>query len=207
MSKSTKVPEHKLRHEGGDVVETGPGRRGGPSPAGNSSDDVSGNPDSTLPKPTTPAWPFSRGDAPPLAWWRTLPPHAFDDAERLLLLATLEQIDVLHGGADFAAALKGDPAAAIGIAFSFMPVEGMTLKADIAMTALLQCALERNAAAALVLAQILGLTDLGHPFATELATSWLAYGRHFSENPSKFSKAETVLLAAFRERHSDGGDT
>jgi hypothetical protein len=36
-----------------------------------------------------------------------------------------------------------------------MPVEAMTLKVDIAMTALLQCVLERNAAAALVLAQIL----------------------------------------------------
>jgi hypothetical protein len=151
-------------------------------------------------------WPFKADGISPLAWWRTLPSHAFGDAERLLLLAALDQIEVLHGGVDFAAALKGDPAAAIGVAFSLMPVEVMTLKADIAMTALLQCALERNAAAALVLAQVLGLTDLGHPFATELATSWLAYGRHFSENPRKFSNAETVLLAAFRERRRDGDD-
>ena len=83
----------------------------------------------------------------------------------------------------------------------------MTLKADIAMTALLRCVLERNAAAALVLAQVPGLTDLGHPYATELAASWLVYGRHSSDNPGKFSDAETVLLAAFRERHRDGGDT
>ena len=141
-----------------------------------------------------------------MAWWRTLPSDAFGDAERLLLLATLEQIDVLHGGDDFAAALEGDPSAAIGVAFSMMPIEAMTLKADIAMTALLQCALERNAAAALVLAQVLGLTDLGHSFATELAASWLAYGRRFSDDPRKFSKAETVLLAAFRERHRYGDD-
>ena len=98
---------------------------------------------------------------------------------------TLEQIDVLPGGDDIAAALEGDAAAAIGFAFSLMPIEKMTLRADIAMTALLRCALERNAAAALVLAQVLGLTNLGHPLATELATSWLAYGRRHSNNPSE----------------------
>jgi hypothetical protein len=151
-------------------------------------------------------WPFKPQDFSPLAWWRTLPPDAFGDAERLLLQATLDQIEVLHGGDDFAAALEGDPAAVIGVVFSMMPIEEMPLRADIAMTALLQCALERNAAAALVLTQVLGLTDLDHPFATELATSWLAYGRRCSDNPRKFRKAETVLQTAFRERHRDRGD-
>jgi len=69
-----------------------------------------------------------------------------------------------------------------------MPVEKMTLRADVAMTALLRCALERNAAAALVLAQVLGLTDLAHSHATELAASWLAYGRRCSDNPRKFGE-------------------
>jgi hypothetical protein len=151
-------------------------------------------------------WPFEPQDTSPLAWWRTLPSDAFRDAERLLLSATLEQIDVLHGGDDFAAALKGDPSAAIGVVFALMPIEEVTLKADIAMSALLRCVLERNAAAALVLAQVLGLTDLGHAYATELAASWLAYGRRCSDNPRKFSKAETVLLTAFRERHRDGAN-
>jgi hypothetical protein len=80
----------------------------------------------------------------------------------------------------------------------------MTLTVDIAMTSLLRCALEHNASAALVLAQVLGLTELGHPFAMELAASWLAYGRHCSDDPLKFSEAATVLLTAFRERHHDG---
>lgn len=187
-SDTTKVPGRKLQHDG---------RRGAPRRCVD-------NP--TLGNQLARPWPFKADSISPLAWWRTLPPVAFDDAERLLLLAALDQIEVLHGGDDFAAALKGDPAAAIGVAFSLMPIEAMTLRADIGMTALLQCVLERNAAAALVLAQILGLTDLDHPFATELATSWLAYGRHFSDNPRKFSKAETVLLVAFRERRRDGGD-
>lgn len=151
-------------------------------------------------------WPFKAEDACPLAWWRTLPSDAFGEAERLMLLETLESIDVLHGGDDFAAALKGDPAAAIGVAFSLMPIEEMTLQVDIAMTALLRIVLERNAAAALVLAQVLGLTDLGHPYAIELAASWLAYGKRCSDSPRKFRKAETVLLTAFREHHRDRDD-
>jgi hypothetical protein len=207
MSKSTKVAKRKLRQEGGNVVKTGHGGSGGPPPAGNSSDIVSGNPDLTLPEPTTRPWPFKREEASPLAWWRTLPSDAFGDAERLFLLATLEPIDVLHGGDDGAAAMKGDPAAAIGFALSLMPIEEMTLKADVAMTALLRCALKGNAAAALVLAQVLGLTDLGHPYAIELAASWLAYGKRCSDSPSKFGKAETVLLTAFREHHRDGDNT
>jgi hypothetical protein len=138
-------------------------------------------------------WPFRAEDSTPLAWWRTLESHTFGDAERLLLEATLEQIEVLHGGGDFAAALKGGPAAAIGVVLSLMPIEEMTLKVDIAMTSLLRCVLERNAASALVLAQVLGLTDLGHSYARELAVSWLAHGRRCSNNPRKFSEAETVL--------------
>jgi hypothetical protein len=151
-------------------------------------------------------WHFKADDISPLAWWRMLPSDALGDAERLLLLTTLEQIDVLHADDDFTAALEGDAAAAIGVAFSLMPIKEMTLRADIAMTALLRCALERNAAAALVLAQILGLTDLGHSYGTELAASWLAYGRRCSDNPRAFSKAETVLLTAFREHHRDRDD-
>ncbi|MCK1782766.1 MULTISPECIES: hypothetical protein [unclassified Bradyrhizobium] len=151
-------------------------------------------------------WPFKADDTTPLAWWRTLPSDAFGNAERLILLATLESIDVLHSGDDCAAAMKGDPAAAIGFAFSLMPINDMTLQVDIAMTALLRCALERNAAAALVLAQVTGLTDLGHPYAIEIAASWLVHGRCSSDNPRKFGEAETVLLTAFRERHRYDGD-
>ena len=134
------------------------------------------------------------------------PPEAFHDADHLLLETTLEQIDVLPGSDDIAAALEGDAAAAIGFAFSLMPIEKMTLRADIAMTTLLRCALERNAAAALVLAQVLGLTNLGHSHATELATSWLAYGRRHSTDPRRFGEAEVVLCEAFREHQGNDGD-
>jgi hypothetical protein len=150
-------------------------------------------------------WPFKAGDTSPLAWWRTLPSDSFRDAERLLLLATLDGIAVLGGGAEFAAALEGDAAAAMSVTCALMPITEITLKTDIAVTALLRCALEADAAAALVLAQLLGLTDLGHAFGTELAASWYTYGLRHSANPRKFSEAGTILLAAFRERERDGG--
>jgi len=148
--------------------------------------------------------PFWAQDRSPLAWWRTLPSGAFGASERLLLQATLEQIGVLHGGDQFVAALAGDPSGAIDVAFSLMPIGEMSLTSDIAMTALLRCSLERNATAALVLAQVLGLTALDH--CAELATSWLAYGRLFSDDKQKFGDAEIVLLSAFRDRQRDGDD-
>lgn len=149
--------------------------------------------------------PFEAEDNSPLTWWRTLPPEAFGHSERRLLQETLEQIDVLHGGDDFVAALAGNPSAAIDVVFSLMPLEEVTLTADIAMTALLRCTLGHNATTALVMAQVLGLTDLGHSHATEFAASWLAYGRRHSETPHKFADAEFVLFTAFRERQRNGG--
>src|SRR5258708_3270240 len=159
-SDATKVPERKLLHEG---------------PRGSAARCTWVDNPAWGMQPACP-WPLKPDDISPLAWWRTLPSDAFGDTERVLLLATLEQIDVLHGGDDFEAALEGDPSAAIGIALTLMPIEEVTLLTDIAGTALLRCALERNAAAALVLAQVVGLTDLGHSSA--LAASWLVYGRH-----------------------------
>lgn len=161
--------------------------------------------------PDNPAWRINRPspwphkpDSSVLAWWRRLPSDLFQDTERSILLATLRQISVLHADEGVAAALDGDPAAAIGVALSLMPMEEIVLPVDIAMTALLRCALDRNAAAALVLAQVLGLSDLGHPFATELAASWYTHGLRYSTNPRKFSEAEATLLAAFRERDETG---
>jgi hypothetical protein len=151
-------------------------------------------------------WPLKAKDTSPLQWWRTLTSDAFRDAEQLLLLATLEQISVLRGGDELASAMGGNPAAAIGVAFSLMPIETFTLEVDIAMTALARCAFERNAAAALVLAQIIGLTEFDHGLAMELAASWYAHGRRYSDDPRKYSQAETVLLAAFQNRPHGGKD-
>src|SRR5689334_21018412 len=86
------------------------------------------------------AWPLKAEDGSPLAWWRMLPAETFGKAECLQLRATLEQINVLHGDADFAAALRGNATAAIDVAFTVAPIEEVSLTSDIAMTALLSCA-------------------------------------------------------------------
>lgn len=159
-------------------------------------------------RPTQPfPWPHEPDQTSPLAWWRRLPPDSFCDAERSLLLVTLRNVRVLHGGDHLAALLRGDAAATIGAALSLMPITEITLPVDVTMTTLLYTALRCDATAALVMSQIVGLTDLGHEFATELAASWFEYGREHSEDPHKFSQAGVVLLDAFRERRRDGDDT
>lgn len=197
-----KVPERKLRH-------------GRPHHGG-----TAGFPLQTAQQPTAAtnigntAWgmersshqhsPLKAEETSPLQWWRTLPADAFRDAERLLLPATLERVRVLRSNDDLTAALSGDPAAAIDAAFSLMPIETFTLEVDMAMTALARCALERHAAASLVMAQIIGLTEFDHGLAIELAASWYAHGRRCSTDPGKFSDAGTVLLAAILERRHGG---
>jgi hypothetical protein len=203
MTYETKVSERKLRHEGSHRADAAgsllPIDRG--SIGANTSID---NPAWRIKRPLDRPWPFKAANVSPLHWWRTLPSDAFRDAEHTVLLTTVRRIGVLHGGDDLTGALAGNPAAAIGVAFSLMPIEETTLTIDIAMTALCCCALARNAAAALVLAQVIGLTDLNHGLATELAASWYTHGLRHSSNPHKFSEAETVLLTAFRECRHDG---
>jgi hypothetical protein len=198
MADVTKPPEHKLRleqisrSENGNVPNIDLGE-----PA---SDDSSAWPKRPAP------WPFGAENYSPLAWWRRLPPDAFRDAERLLLIATLGRITVLHSDKDLAAALKGDQASAIAVALSLMPVEEITLQVDITMTALMRIALDCNAAAALVMAQVIGLIDVGHELASELADSWMDYGDRHSRERDKFSEARVVLLTAFAERRNKDGD-
>jgi hypothetical protein len=141
-------------------------------------------------------WPLRPQDATPLAWWRWLPSHKLRDAEALLIDAALDRIVVLRTGKDLRAALQGDAAAAIGAAFSLLPIEELTLEADIAMTALLRCALNGNPASALALANILGRTALTHPFATELAASWHS---RISPYRVRFSVEEAALTEAIYE--------
>jgi hypothetical protein len=122
-------------------------------------------------------WPHEPDQTSPLEWWRRLPPDSFRDAERSLLLTTLGNVRVLHGGDNLAAVLRGDAAAAIGAALSLLPITEITLPVDVTMTSLLYTALRCDATSALVMSQIVGLTDLGHELATELASVTYAMGQ------------------------------
>jgi hypothetical protein len=121
------------------------------------------------------------------------------------LVSTIGRIAVLRGSDDLAAAMRGDTAAAIDAALALMPVEEITTPVDITMTALMCIALEGNTAPALVLAQIIGLTDIGHYHSSDLAAAWLDLGERHSEEPDKFRDARIVLLSAF-EQHRNKGD-
>jgi hypothetical protein len=197
MADVTKPPEHKLRLEQISRSEN--------SVPNIDFGELASDDSSAWPKRAAP-WPFRAENYSPLAWWRRLPPDAFRDAERLLVIATLGRITVFHGDKDLAAALKGDQASAIAAALSLMPVEEITLQVDITMTALFRIALDGNAASALVMAQVIGLTDVGHELTGELAAAWLDFGERHSREPGKFGEAQVVLLAAFEEHRNKGDD-
>jgi hypothetical protein len=155
MSNTLEMPARKRRHQDlavqtGDVSDT--------------ARQISG--------PATSGRPFAAQDLSPLAWWRTLPSNLLRDAEHLLLIDTLDTICVMDRHGKLAAALRGDAAAAVGVAFSLLPIRKVTLRVDIAMTALLRCALATDATATLVLANILRRVELNHSLAAELSASW-----------------------------------
>jgi hypothetical protein len=133
----------------------------------------------------------------PLGWWRMMRPDLFGNAECLLVRSALHGLAVLGAGKDFGAALKGDAAAAIAAALSLVPVREVTLKVDIAMTALLSCALENDPAAVLVLAHILGLAQWGDADAEGLGLAWLDRHMVHPMDPDRFALSEAALAAAF----------
>jgi hypothetical protein len=145
-----------------------------------------------------PTWPFSPNDSTPLTWWRRLPAHVLRDEERAQISETLRHVEALCCDAEFRAALNGDADAAIATVLSMMPITNIDFHTDIAMTALLSCALAGQASAALVLAQIVGLTDVGHALTRELSVSWLGWGFRYSTEPEKFGEAGAVVLSAIK---------
>jgi hypothetical protein len=189
MSKKTELSARMRRHQGlavqtGDAVDL----------AWNTS------------RPTTSAWPLATQDFPPLAWWRTLPCNLFRDAEHLLVIDTLDTICVMNRHDEFAAALRGDAAAAVGVALALLP---MTLTVDIAMTALLRCALSGDTAAIVVLANLLHRIELKRSLATELSASWhTPFASGYRERPlralqvSGFSENQRVNAG---DHHAEGG--
>jgi hypothetical protein len=130
------------------------------------------------------SWPWSPEDFSPIEWWRCLPADCLGDAQHLQLRATLGKICVMKGR-EWLAAMHGDAAASIAIAVEMFPITEITLEVDLAMTVLMLGALDGNAAAALVLSQLLGRAPLDHPFAKELSVSWLVLNLRRALNASK----------------------
>ena len=141
------------------------------------------------------SWPWSPDDFSPIEWWRSLPANHLGDAQHLLLRATLDKICVMNGR-EWLSAMHGDAASSIAIAVEMFPITEITLEVDLAMTVLMVGALDGNAAAAVVLSQLLGRAPLDHPFAKELSVSWLVLNLRRALDTSKLlGKASAGLKA------------
>src|ERR1700712_5776863 len=140
MSQLTNVPEHKLRQQGYSANLGAAGSsRTKPSPQDTPS--------------AAPAWRFSMEDGTSLSWWRLLPPDLLRGSKHLGR-NTLNEVTMLHGGDGLGAARRGDATAAVGFALAVMPINGINLHVDIAMTTLLCAALKPHSSPALVMAQV-----------------------------------------------------
>lgn len=136
-------------------------------------------------------------DGHPLTWWRIVPPRFLGEPERLYIDNALSGLAVLGGSQDFAAALAGDSAAAVAAALSMAPLRDITLKTDIAMTALLSFALRGDPAAVLVLSHILGRAQWENSCAEDLGLAWLDRHTACPMDRQRFAVSEAALAAAF----------
>lgn len=107
----------------------------------------------------------------PWALWRTRRAEQFDVADADTLQHLLAKTS-LFGQAKWQNAVGGDVSAAVGVAVSFLPVDEVTVQFDIAMTALISYAIEGDAAAAIVVSNILRCLPGRERLHRRIATSW-----------------------------------
>jgi hypothetical protein len=107
----------------------------------------------------------------PLASWRTLRALDFSFHDVTSLRTVLAKTTLL-GQPKWAAAVAGDGAAAVAVAISFIPAEKITQSLDLAMTALIACAIEGDPGAAIVASNILRHLPGATPRHHQIATSW-----------------------------------
>lgn len=147
--------------------------------------------------------PFGPTDVTPLEWWRTMPADHLGHAQRQFLGKTLDKVRLMQDRR-WLSAMHGDVAASIAVAVATLPIDQITLEVDLAMTALMLCALDRSAGAALVLAHMLRHAPLDHPLAQELSASWLALDPRRALNakkaPARRRLNSNIATAASRKR-------
>jgi hypothetical protein len=202
MSNATKVSEREPRQLG----STGASKRPG-GPIGHVGTDTSNTPPGPADEAADDAayqlyGPVARAlrfGSSPLSWWKTLPADGFHAGEQLVVSSALDEIAMVLCGSDIEPALLGDPDSAIALTFSLMPVKRVTLKVDIAMTAVLRCALDGDLKAALVLAHVVDRAELDLALARELCASWFERYLRFSPSRGGFTAGETSLMKALHK--------
>jgi hypothetical protein len=140
----------------------------------------------------------------PLSCWRTLPADQFSNTRTVAIRKSLAAIHLLDEPC-WRAALAGDDAAAVGVAVKLMPVERITCRTDMVMSALCLSALHGSAAACLVLGHILKQVGAIEPAAKRCAASW--FGRQFASLGNEAKSYRATSLGQFaRGRPSSGRD-
>lgn len=107
----------------------------------------------------------------PWSLWRTLRAEQFN-AQDLQTIRRLLTKTVLLGQPKWEEAARGDAPAAVAVAVSFFPMDEVTVPADLAMTALIRCAIEGDPAAAIVISNVLRNLPGCFAFHRQIATSW-----------------------------------
>jgi hypothetical protein len=107
----------------------------------------------------------------PLLLWRTQPAHAFGFEDVAALRSVLRATRLLHEPR-WGDAVRGDPAAAVGIAVTMFPIREVTLRTDLVMGALCLNALRGSPGAALVLGHALNFLGRDDTSLKPIGTSW-----------------------------------
>ncbi|MCA1549925.1 hypothetical protein I6F36_24135 [Bradyrhizobium sp. BRP19] len=123
-----------------------------------------------------------RGVEDPFSYWRRLPPEDFDRRRRANLADGISKIGSILP--EWQAAIAGDAGAAVGIVLRLRQPFRVSGRVDLAMSLLLNCALE-NASAALVLSYALRRAHLARVQRTRLADSWLAHHHQSAQSRRK----------------------
>ncbi len=118
----------------------------------------------------------------PKTWWRTLRADQFGSDDVRAMEDLVARVTIL-GRPDWYEAVEGDPAAAIRLAASFLPLDEITLQVDLAMTVLVLHAVAGDAAAAATVAFMIRNVPGRAALHQDISKSWLirnvlfAYGR------------------------------
>ena len=150
--------------------------------------------DTVLDPATSPVLRALRVGSSPLGWWRMLPADAFRAADHLRIGAALDEVAIALANSRIVPALKGDPDAAIALVLSLMPIKTRSPAVDLAMAAVLRCALDGELRCALVLGHVIDRADLDPVHAANLCASWFEF--HLAQGRVGFTAAEKQVLKA-----------
>jgi hypothetical protein len=110
----------------------------------------------------------------PLVWWRTRRPTALLSKSIGEIRKTLLGTEI-HGEADWSAAVLGEASVAIRIAVQQMKSHKITApEVDLALSAVLACALEGEPASAIVISSALRRRSKCDPSCKTLSLLWLS---------------------------------